>query len=255
MKKNTMVWRLAAVALSCVLAFSACGGPKGGGSKGGAQEESAAPAADPAADLLAALEGGDAAVMAEALGGLTPAVLSSLAAASGSPGGDFAYDLNGAKDGIVINRYTGNGGVVIIPPTIEDYPVTEIGDEAFKEDYGITAVVVPATVKKIGGEFGMVFIRCKNLTTVILPDTLEEIGSGTFEYCFSLHTVNIPAGIKKIGMEAFYQCGELYNLSIPDSITAIEWEAPYGWSHFEGCGKLKLATRERLKNLGYKGEF
>jgi hypothetical protein len=264
MKKNTMVWRLAAVALSCVLALSACGGSKGGGSP----EEKGAVA------LLSALNEGDAAAIGEALGGLNPEVLNALTSTSGSPGGDFSYDLNEAKDGIVIKKYSGEGGVVIIPAAIEDYPVTEIlggafagsreamnllGNYIFVEGVGdyITSVVIPASVKKIGGS---AFTHCENLTTVILPDTLEEIGGSTFNSCSSLHTVNIPAGIKKIENSAFDGCGELYNLSIPDSVTAIDWgEVDKNWGeryeHFEGCQKLKLATRERLKNLGYEGEF
>jgi hypothetical protein len=112
--------------------------------------------------------------------------------------------------------------------------------------------VVPAGVKTIGYA---AFLYCKNLTTVILPDTLEEIVECAFLNCSALHTVNLPAGIKVLGSDVFGGCGELYNRSIPDSITAVTWEEHFGESQFAGCGKLKLATRQKLQAIGYTGDF
>jgi len=43
--------------------------------------------------------------------------------------GDFTYSSDGAS--ITITRYTGNGGFVTIPGTIEGLPVTSIGEDAF----------------------------------------------------------------------------------------------------------------------------
>ncbi|MFP3041668.1 leucine-rich repeat domain-containing protein [Treponema primitia] len=266
-KNKFFLLGMAAVLLTFGLVFAACGGKKDGGSGGAASGGPAAKTASSdvkaAAALLKTLAGGNAAAMEQALAALDPAVLAALASSSGSPGGDFSYDLNASGDGIVIKKYSGAGGVVVIPAAIEDIPVVEIARKAFEGSYTsrldgnrhggqgdkVTSVVVPAGVKKIGIE---VFFECKNLTTVILPDTLEEIGSGAFANCSKLHTVNIPAGIRTIVGLAFLGCGDLYNLSIPDSITAITFS---GISNFEGCGKLKVATRQKLKNLGYTGEF
>jgi hypothetical protein len=215
------------------------------------EQKAAKAAAKASAELLDAMTRNDAAKLEEVLSGLAPEILASLSSGtSASPGGDFAYDLNEAGDGIVIKKYTGNGGVLVIPATIEGYPVVEL--PSFQGNYDITSVVIPPGVKIIPG---LTFKECENLTTVILPDTVEEIGWGAFYKCVSLHTVNLPARLKSVNSSvyngAFGNCGELYTVTIPDSLTAVSW-GPY---EFKGCGKLPLKTRQRLKDLGYTGEF
>jgi hypothetical protein len=212
-------------------------------------------------ELLDAMLKNDAAKLEKALGGLNvPGLSEDIAKSltsgkSASPAGDFAYDLNKAGDGIVITKYTGEGGVVVIPATIDGYPVVEMR-YLFYKNADITSVVVPPGVKKIPRE---AFAVCEYLTSVILPDTLEEIDGKAFYACTSLHTVNLPAGLKTIEYAAFGRCGELYNLSIPDSLTAVTWL--YNGSPntnnfaFGDCGKLPLKTRQRLKDLGFASNF
>ena len=56
----------------------------------------------------------------------------------------------------------------------------------------------------------------------------------------------------------FTGCGELYELIIPENIQNITWRDREDYSFdgsFYGCGKLPLATRKRLQELGYKGKF
>ena len=54
-----------------------------------------------------------------------------------TPVSDFKYDLTKDGKGIMIYDYTGKGGKVVIPPTIEDFPVVEIGKNAFSGGYGL----------------------------------------------------------------------------------------------------------------------
>jgi hypothetical protein len=207
-------------------------------------------------ELLDAMLKNDAAKLEKALGGLNvPGLSEDIAKSltsgkSASPAGDFAYDLNKAGDGIVITKYTGAGGVVVIPAAIEGYPVVELSRQLFYENYDITSVIVPPGVKEIPSS---AFLICEYLTSVILPNTLEKINEDAFERCTSLHTVNLSVGLKTIGGFAFNHCGELYNLTIPDSLTAVTWTG-FG-SAFNDCGKLPLKTRQRLKDLGYEDNF
>jgi hypothetical protein len=218
-----------------------------------------------AADLLEALQKNDTPKLEEYMGAMSPDLLASrLAANHSSPVGDFTYELNEAGDGIVLKKYSGEGGVVVIPAEIEGYPVVEIRSVnkgyasvrgPFTKNDDITSVVVPPSVKEIPEA---AFALCENLTTVILPDTVEEIGLQAFIQCTSLQTVNFPAGLKTIGYQAFGGCGELYNLTIPDSLTALSWESTLGRGRsgaFLVCGKLPLKTRQRLKDLGYTDSF
>jgi hypothetical protein len=217
-----------------------------------------------------------------------------------SPAGDFTYDLNKAGDGIVIRKYTGTGGAVIVPEKIENIPVVEIGESAFgtmnfwgtpdEKSNSIFAVVLPSTVTKIGKE---AFCGCANLSSINFPAALKEISryafsgsgiteakipegittinAGTFGGCKKLTSVTLPASLTTIASldPTFGNCTELLDIVIPASITAIKWvrEESLGLdkgykfveeddtSSFRGDGKLKLAVRQRLKDLGYKGEF
>ena len=44
-----------------------------------------------------------------------------------SPASDFEYDLNGDGTGVVILKYVGKGGDIVIPDSIEDFPVVSGG--------------------------------------------------------------------------------------------------------------------------------
>ena len=48
----------------------------------------------------------------------------------------FTYTTNNGT--ITISGYIGSGGVVTIPPTIHDFPVTNIGTNAFEGSIHIT---------------------------------------------------------------------------------------------------------------------
>ena len=177
----------------------------------------------------------------------------------GRQNGDFTYDLNAEGNGIVITSYIGTGGVVGIPDKIEDIPVVEIGENAFrgrsrekdalKPGDNVTSVVIPEGVKIIGRG---AFSDCRDLVNVTLPDTVREIREVAFRGCSSLRTANIPAGLEHMGLNAFFRNGELAKLIIPDRVSVIEWQ---GWNHFSGCVKLPPETRQRLKEIGYPADF
>jgi hypothetical protein len=256
--------------------------------------------------------------IAETIPTLNSAQVSELTMKNANQESDFEYDLNQAGDGIVIRKYTGKVQTVIVPATIEDYPVVEIGDNAFR---GVTSVVLPDAIIKIGGgafatgslrainfpaglrEIGdnsafansslksislpaglqkigrSAFSGCSSLKEVVIPEGIEFIEGGVFDGCSNLISVTLPSSIKKIGWHsfsgAFSSCTNLTDVIIPDSVTAIEWMRYSVFSYkyypqgskddegydvgdspaFLGDGKLKLAVRKRLQDLGYKGSF
>lgn len=71
------------------------------------------------------------------------------------------------------------------------------------------------------------------LTTIILPDTLEEIGDGAFSGCSVLRGIFIPEGVERIGAGAFRDCVNLEAICVPGSVDVI------GYSAFRGCVELK----------------
>jgi hypothetical protein len=156
-----------------------------------------------------------------------------------SPGGDFSFELNKEEDGIIITGYSGGGGGVIIPPVIEGIPVVEIRASAFlgKTNKGYA-------------------LPGYEITTVVIPSTVTSIGSSAFAACEKLTGAVLPSGLEELGPYAFSGCKELYNLVIPPELETITFRSYYGDLYqFNNCKKLPLATRQRLKDLGYKGSI
>jgi hypothetical protein len=189
------------------------------------------------------------------------------AAARETPASDFSYDLSGDGQGIVIKGYTGDGGKVAIPATIEDIPVVEIEDYTFRGQTNngihlpannITEIVIPDGVTRIGL---YAFNENEGLKSVTLPDGLKKIEDHTFDNCSNLTTINLPAGLEKIGFGALSACGELNNLIIPASLTGVKFtdvlsdrEDPNNFA-FSECGKLPIKTRQTIQGWGYKSGF
>ncbi len=65
------------------------------------------------------------------------------------------------------------------------------------------------------------FAGCKQLTTVVLPDTLTGIGAAAFRNCTSLEAIALPEGLKSIGAAAFEGCSRLSDVTLPSTLTSI----------------------------------
>lgn len=75
---------------------------------------------------------------------------------------DNPYDYPPPKT-VTITKYTGKESTVILPSTINSWPVTKIGEDALKDNTTITSVTIPASVTEIGAN---AFAGCTNLTSV-----------------------------------------------------------------------------------------
>ena len=95
------------------------------------------------------------------------------------------------ENGVVVSDGSGSSGDVVIPTSVEvngqNYPVTAVGENAFK---GNTA-----------------------LTSVSIPDGVVKIGAGAFEGCSNLMTIVIGADVANIGDKAFANIGTSMNAS------------------------------------------
>ena len=63
----------------------------------------------------------------------------------------------------------------------------------------------------------------KLVGSLVLPDSVTEIGEEVFSGCTGLTHVVIPNSVTKIGGGAFNECSSLTSVAIPDSITEISW--------------------------------
>ncbi len=63
---------------------------------------------------------------------------------------------------------------------------------------------------------------CKNLTEIVIPDTVKTIGDGAFSGCVGLSSVVIPKNVTKVGNSLFYSCDNLQKVEFEGNISAVE---------------------------------
>lgn len=62
-------------------------------------------------------------------------------------------------------------------------------------------------------------MKCTNLTSVIIPDSVENIDSRAFGAC-GITSITIPAGVNRISNRAFLKCSKLTEIAVsPDNQT------------------------------------
>ena len=111
-----------------------------------------------------------------------------------------------------------------IPINIDNKVVTHIGSHAF---YGCENIIT----LKISEGYTIIrsygFCLCCNLTSVILPKSLEQLRHGAFENCYALSNITIlqSSNLVYIGHYAFDQCYNLISFVISSSVKTIEFHA------------------------------
>lgn len=132
-----------------------------------------------------------------------------------NPASDFAYTADGGE--VTITEYIGESEHVLIPDTIDGLPVTALADKAFYEKH-VTTVVVPDSVTEIGD---LCFSGDNYLVSLTLPDELAELPYAALESCFRLMDFNLPKELKKISGSALQYNYYLTHLTLPSSLTEI----------------------------------
>ena len=123
---------------------------------------------------------------------------------------------------------------------------------AFKET-NITKVVNLGKIKVLpssGNGQAFMFGSCKSLESVVLPDTLEEIGSSAFYQCTSLTSINLPQSLKIISTDAF---SSIKN-ALPEEINLPNLEDLGGGCFYQSAIKyvtnLGKITELKKSNVG-----
>lgn len=81
-------------------------------------------------------------------------------------------------------------------------------------------VTIPKTVTinnvkyRVTGIAAKAFKNSKKLQTVVIPDTVTEIGTGSFEGCKKLKSVTIGKNVTSIGKNAFKNCKNLKKITV-----------------------------------------
>jgi len=123
----------------------------------------------------------------------------------------------------------------------ENSKLTTIGNLAFRYT-GITEIVLPASLENMGTE---VFTNCSSLVTADLSKTkLTEIPAKTFNSAKELTTVSFPAGLKVIDDNAFNTTSALKEITLPDTLEEI------GASAFKASALTAIAIPDSVTSIG-----
>lgn len=178
----------------------------------------------------------------------------------------FTYTTNNGT--ITITDYTGLGGEVTIPDTIDGLPVCSIAEGAFANSDSLTSVMIGNGVTNIGYA---AFAYCSGLADIIvssgnecfctadgilfdenqttliqfpggktgsdmIPSSVICIGDWAFAGCVGLVQFTIPGHIANIGDAAFESCPNLTSVTISSGVTNIGGDA------FWACSSLTNVT-------------
>lgn len=124
-------------------------------------------------------------------------------------------------------------GKVVIPDLHEDgKPITKIAKFGFLRCKNITGVILPDTVTVIGIK---AFDHCQSVSRFRLPDSITEIQNGAFNYCIALSSVRVPKNVTLLNDGIFSNCEQLSEVSLSEGITEIK-------QAFHNCQSLEHFT-------------
>lgn len=138
---------------------------------------------------------------------------------------DFHIDKEGC-----LTSYTGSEEHVVIPEGVKRIggnPDNSIFEDTETE---IKSVVIPDSVIEIGER---AFYTCLQLEEVTMGNGVKKIGQEAFAGCFKMKTIHLSDSLQEIGLRAFNFCESLEALELPSSLRNIEMEA------FGNCISLK----------------
>lgn len=151
---------------------------------------------------------------------------------------------------------------IFIPPTYNQLPVLEIGDNAFEKEQ-ISSVFFTKNIRKIGVK---AFSECNNLSKIVFGDNLETISSYAFYKCENLEEITFGCNDLSIDSYAFYWCEKLSTISIKNAISigshafsechnlsAVQISSKIDFlseTAFNGCNKLTYNTYDNCTYLG-----
>ena len=136
-------------------------------------------------------------------------------------------NYNAVIDGVYYCVYYNNTATV----TYREY---EIPTDSYTGD-----IIIPETIHYQGKEYIVTgidhhaFYKCESLVSVLLPQTVKEIGDHAFNGCLKLKTINIPNGVTCIRNCTFESCSSLLSLSLPHSVIDIQDGAFFGCHNLE----------------------
>lgn len=122
-------------------------------------------------------------------------------------------------------------GDIVVPEKVSldgvDYPVVAFGGNCFSDCRELESIIIPNSVETLRNSC---FKGCSSLSSISLPSSITSLGDACFNGCSSLSSVSLPSSITSLGSSTFEGCSSLTSISLPSSITSI------GYNCFRGAG-------------------
>ena len=119
-------------------------------------------------------------------------------------------------DGAVAISFDASVTDVVIPESVENYPVIRVGKVFQNSD--IRSISLPNNIEIIENE---AFKGCGNLTSITIGEGVTFIGDYAFSDCVSLSNVTFLKGVSVIRDYAFSNCNNLISINLLDGVTYI----------------------------------
>ena len=180
---------------------------------------------------------------------------------------EFEYYIDEDDNYVIIISYFGHDNEVVIPETLDDYPVEVVAESAFEDCDFVTNITFPDTIDVVGmsaiddtayynnddnWENGVFYIG--KVLYAADDEVLEgeytikegtvSITEGAFVGCSKLTKLTIPGTVKNVTFKSFMYCNELTDLIIEEGAEII------GPGAFASCKKLEnIQLPKSLKEL------
>ena len=120
--------------------------------------------------------------------------------------------------------------------------VDEIPDYCFQGDTTLTTVVMPQHLNRIGTN---AFMKCTKIEAMHIPEGVGEIPNYCFQDCKALRVIQLPDGVTALADSAFLNCSALKYVGMPEKLESL------GVGTFAGCRSLiEVTLPESVKTIG-----
>lgn len=122
-----------------------------------------------------------------------------------------------------------------------------LGTDLFNEWWELETVVLPQSLIEIGD---FAFSGCISLTQVVFSDNIKRINYGAFRECYELSELYLPQGLLYIGVESFAGCSSLRTLVCPQELKVIDTGAFMQLGLSPDPGLRELVLNDGLLYIG-----
>ena len=154
------------------------------------------------------------------------------------------YTLDDSGNATIVKGAIAYAGDLTTPQTLDGHPVKAIAEAAFIDCTGLTSIVVQDGVEHIGSG---AFARNPNLVRAILPDSATNIVESCFYECSGLTEYRIPQWLPFLS-RFFFKGTPITSIDIPEGVTSIGHDA------FLDCTQLEtVKLPSTLKFIDWSG--